>query len=92
MKLIVEFLGLSRRLAQTRERTIHVADRATYRDALTTLATELPALVGPIIVAATHDLVSSQLLMVDGRSAVTDLDSPAHDGQTLILMFAEAGG
>ena len=92
MKLCVEFLGLSRRLAQTKESLVEVGDRATLRSVIRHLAAQYPALVGPVIVPETFDLVSSYMINIDGRRAVTDLDQPARDGQTLILMFVEAGG
>jgi len=92
MKLRVEFLGLSRRLAQTKESLVEVGDRATLRSVLGHLAGKYPALVGPVIVPETFDLVSSYMMNIDGRRAVTDLDQPARDGQRLILMFVEAGG
>ncbi len=92
MKLRVEFLGLSRRLAQTKESLVEVGDRATLRSVLRHLAVQYPALVGSVIVPETFDLVSSYMINIDGRCAVTDLDQPAQDGQRLILMFVEAGG
>ena len=92
MNLTVEFLGLSRRLAQTKESLVTLGDQATFRDALCDLATRFPALVGPIIVPDMFDLVSTHMLNVDGRRVVKDLDTPAQDGQTLLLMFVEAGG
>lgn len=92
MKLTVEMLGLSRRLAQTRESLVEVSDQATFRDVLAQLATRYPALLGQVIVPETFDIVSSHMLNVDGRSIVTDLDAHPQDGQRLILMFVEAGG
>ena len=92
MKLRVEFLGLSRRLAQTKESLVEVGDRATLRSVLRHLAGKYPALVGPVIVPDSFDLAESYMINIDGRRAVTDLDQPARDGQRLILMFVEAGG
>ena len=92
MKLRVEFLGLSRRLAQTKESLVEVGDRATLRSVIRHLAAEYPALVGPVIVPDSFDLAESYMINIDGRRAVTDLDQPAQDGQRLILMFVEAGG
>ena len=92
MRLTVEFLGLSRRLAQTKECLVELEDRATFRGVLRHLASRFPALVGPIIVPSTFDLESSYMVNVDGRRAVTDLDAQPDDGQRLIFMFMEAGG
>ncbi len=92
MKLTVEFLGLARRLAQTKESLIEVNDQATLRDVLRYLAECYPALVGPVIVPQTYDLTSSYLVNLDGRRAAESLDRCLQDGQRLILMFMEAGG
>jgi hypothetical protein len=92
MKLTVEFLGLSRRLAQTRESLVEIDDQATLRDVLRSLAARFPALVGPVIVSGTFDLISSHIINIDGKRAVEDLEVRPQDGQHLILMFVEAGG
>lgn len=92
MKLDVEFLGLSRRLAQTKEVSLVLDDRATFRDVLRELASRFPALVGPVIVPQTFDLVPAHMINVDGRRVVSDLDTQPQDGQRLIIMFVEAGG
>ena len=92
MKLTVELLGLSRRLAQTKESLVEVDDQATFRDVLAQLAARYPALVGPVLVPDRLDIVSSHMINVDGRRVVTDLDAHPEDGQRLILMFVEAGG
>ena len=92
MKLTVEFLGLSRRLAQTKESLVRIEGQASLRDVIRHIAFDFPALVGPVIVPETFDLVSSHMLNIDGRQVVKDLDTTAQDGQRLILMFVEAGG
>ncbi|HHX44596.1 MAG TPA: MoaD/ThiS family protein [Chloroflexi bacterium] len=92
MKLVVEMLGLARRLAQTKESLVEIGDQATFRDVVAQLAERYPALVGPVIVPQTFDIESSHILNVDGRAVVTDLDAHPQDGQRLILMFVEAGG
>lgn len=92
MKLRVEFLGLSRRLAQTKESLVEVGDRATLRSVLRHLAARYPALAGPVIVPETFDLVSSYMINIDGRRADTDLDQRLQDGQRLTLMFVDLGG
>lgn len=92
MKLIVEFLGPSRRLAQTRETTLEVADQATFRDVLCQLATRYPALVGTIILPPTFEISPAFMLNIDGRQAVDDLTAHPAEGQHLIIMVMEAGG
>ncbi len=92
MKLTVEFMGLARKLAQTKSSLVHVSDQATFRDVLCKLAEQYPDLVGPVIVPATHDLESAYMLNVGGRRAVQNLDEPAKEDQRLYLMFLEAGG
>ena len=92
MKLTVEFLGLTRKLAQTKESLVEMDEQATLRDVLCVLAVRFPALVGPVIVPETFDLVSSHLVNLDGRRAAENLDVRLQDGQRLIFMFMEAGG
>jgi molybdopterin converting factor small subunit len=92
VKLNVEFLGLSRHLTQTKECMLEIHDQATLREVLSCLATRFPALIGPVILPETCDLVSSYLVNLDGRHAVRDLTTPLKDGQRLIFMFMEAGG
>ena len=92
MKLAVEFLGLSRRLAQAKESLVEVDDQATLRSVIRHLASQFPALVGPVIVPASFDLAPSYMMNIGGRRVDTDLDQRPRDGQRLILMFVEAGG
>ena len=92
MRLGVEFLGPSRRLARTEGSLVEVGDGATLRSVIRHLAGQYPALVGPVIVPETFDLVPSYMINIDGRRAATDLDQRPQDGQRLILMFVEAGG
>jgi len=92
MKLTVEFLGLSRRLAQAKECLVIMDDQASFRAVLRHLASRFPALVGPVILPDTFDLASSYMINVGGRHVVKDLDAPTEDNQQLLLMFMEAGG
>jgi len=92
MKLTVEFLGLSRRLAQTKESLVEVDDQASLRSVIRHLALQFPALIGPVIVPQVFELSPSYMVNIDGRRAATDLDQRLQDGQRLILMFIEAGG
>lgn len=92
MRLTVEFLGLARRLARTRETSIEIAPAASYRDVTRILAADFPDLVGPVIDPQTCEVVSSYMINLDGRCALHDYDAHPVDGQRLILMFVEAGG
>lgn len=92
MRLTVEFLGLSRRLAQTKESLVEINDQATLRSVIRHLAGRFPALVGPVIVPDTFDLSPAYMLNINGRHVANDLDVPAKDNQRLLLMFLEAGG
>jgi len=92
MRLTVEFLGLSRRLAQVKEVELELDELSTCRDVLKHLADRFPALLGQVIVPDTFALVPSHIINIDGRRAVTDIDARVEDGQRLIFMFAEAGG
>ena len=92
MQLVVEFLGQARRLAQTKETVAHMNEPASFRDVLRWLADHYPALLGPVIVPQSYDIVPFYMLNVDGRRVARDLDARPEDGQRLILMFVEAGG
>lgn len=91
MQLKVEFLGLARELAGAKEGLVEVDASATWRAVLSSLATQYPALVGPVITCP-YDLTPSYMLNVGGRAIVRDLDAPAQTGERVLLMFAEAGG
>ena len=92
MNLTVEFLGLSRGLAQTKESLVTLGGQATFRDVLREVAFRFPALLGSIISPDNFELTPAFMLNVGGRRVVHDLDMPASDGQRLIIMFLEAGG
>jgi molybdopterin converting factor small subunit len=92
MRLTVEFLGLARRLTQTKESLVEIEDQATLRDVLRHLVAQFPSLCGSVIRCESFDLVPSYMLNINGRRAARDLDMPAEDGQRLLLMFLEAGG
>lgn len=92
MRLTVEFLGMSRRLAAAKEAVLDMEETASLRDVLHRLAGDYPALLGPVIDPVSHELVSAYMLNLDGRRAARNLDERPHDGQHLILMYVEAGG
>ncbi len=92
MTLTVEFFGPSRRLVGVSKSLIKVDEQASFRAVIQCLASQFPALVGPVIDSETFDLVSSYMLNVNGKRVVKDLDAKAPQNQRLLLMFAEAGG
>ncbi len=92
MQLKVEFLGLARELAGTKEALVELAPQATWRQVLKSLAAQHPALVGPVIIPDHLELAPSFMFNVGGRAVVRDLDRPAEAGERVLLMFAEAGG
>lgn len=92
MQLKVEFLGLARELAGTKEGLVEIDDRATYRDVVRHLSSRYPSLVGTVIIPDHDDLAPSYMFNVGGRAMVRDLDKPAEAGERVLLMFAEAGG
>ena len=91
MKLNVEFLGVARQLAQTKGYLVEVPDQATYRDVLRSLAAKHPALIGPVIIPKTFDLVRDMRLTVDGLHSVSNLEALPQDGQQITLMFEDIG-
>ena len=92
MPLRVEFLGLARELAGTKEGLLELEQGATWRDVVRHLAAQYPALVGIVIIPDHMDLAPSYMFNVGGRAMVRDLDMPAQTEERLLLMFAEAGG
>ncbi len=92
MQLKVEFLGLARELAGVSACLATLAAGATWRDLICDLASQFPALVGPVILPDSCTLSTAYMLNVNGRTIVRDFDEPVHTGQRLLLMFAEAGG
>ncbi|MBC7254493.1 MAG: MoaD/ThiS family protein [Chloroflexi bacterium] len=92
MELTVEFLGLARQLAQTKECRVTWDGPMSFRQILAYIAEQFPALVGPVIIPETFNLVSYYMLNLNGQRRIADLDAPAADGQRLLLMFTEAGG
>lgn len=92
MQLKVEFLGLARELAGVSESQVTLSEQATWRHLVRGLASQHPALVGPVINPEHYDLSAAYMLNVGGRTIVRDFDTPVQPGQRLLLMFAEAGG
>jgi len=92
MQLKVEFLGLARELAGVSESLVTLSEQATWRDLICGLASQFPALAGPVILPENCTLSTAYMLNVNGRTIVRDFDEPVQTGQRLLLMFAEAGG
>ncbi len=92
MRVRIEFLGLARELAGTKEGLVEIDPPAAWKDVIRHLALQYPSLVGPVIIPDHYTLAPSYMLNVGGRAMVRDLDMPAETEQPLLLMFAEAGG
>ncbi len=92
MQLKVEFLGLARQLAGASESLVALDEGATWRDLIRSLASQYPALLGPVIIPDRYVLTPAYMLNVGGRTVVREYDAPVQPGQRLLLMFAEAGG
>lgn len=91
-KLQIELFGTARRLAQTKELQLEVAESATFRDVVAALARQIPAFLGHIITPDALNLVEPYFFNVDARKVVHDLDGIPEEGKPLLLLFVDAGG
>jgi molybdopterin converting factor small subunit len=91
-KLQIELFGTARRLAQTKELELEVAESATFRDVIAALARQIPAFLGHIITPDARNLVEPYFFNVDARKVVRDLDGTPEEGKPLLLLFVDAGG
>lgn len=94
MELTIEFAGLSRVLTHQSKFTLEVAPDTTYRQLLTILSHQYPALVGEVIHSSLKTLQSSNMLNVNGKHMVqpTEMDLSPSEGDRIILMSILAGG
>jgi hypothetical protein len=92
LHLVVELYGLARHLTGAKETKVEVADDATLRDVARAVGQAHPALLGPIVVPHSGDLVDPYVFSHDGRFVSPSIDVPVTPGERLVLMFVPAGG
>lgn len=88
----VELLGVARLRARTSRVSLDLPRPATLAQALSALALELPALVGPVITETRDGLTAGHVCNVNGRDFVRDTSRPVEPGDRLLIMSSDAGG
>jgi hypothetical protein len=94
MKVTVEFTGGGRAMTGVREVSLNLAEKATYRDVVRTLAQLYPPLIGAIIAEDGNSLLSAMIFSRNGEESIVPalLDQSPEDGDRLILLFFIVGG
>jgi len=91
MNIQVEFFGVPRQRAGTDVTTVELdKDKAYLSDVLLILADRFPELSETCFDGGR--LRSGFVANVDGRRFVTDPHTPLSDGESLLIMSADAGG
>ncbi len=91
MPIRIEFFGLARQRAGVSELLLQVpSGQLPLADVLAAVAREAPQLNGPWI--AGGRLHSSLAANIDGQRFVSDPATPIRDGQSLLILSADAGG
>jgi molybdopterin converting factor small subunit len=94
MKIQVEFLGVFRLAAGTREMTLQIEEDTSFRDLIKFIAEKYPAMDGNMLAGDTGCLLGSNALNYNGRRMIQkeELDECLHDGDQITLMSILAGG
>ena len=92
MELTVEMFGLARRLSGEREVEVQVDNDGTLRDVVVALTERFPALLGPLVVPETYELVEPYFFNYGGRRTARSLEEKPTEGDRLLLFFVTLGG
>lgn len=94
MTVVVEFLGVARIAAGTKEIALQVDDGVTFRDIIRRLGIQYPALMQYVIQPDGETLYPSQILNHNSERIIqTDqMDQSPADGDRITLMSILAGG
>jgi molybdopterin converting factor small subunit len=91
MAIRVEFFGIARQRAGTSQLALDVqAAVVPLGDVLERLAAALPAFAQECLVGGR--LQASLTANLDGQQFVSDPSAPIRDGQSLLILSADAGG
>jgi molybdopterin converting factor small subunit len=88
----VELFGVARLVANTKDVSLPLPPEATLSDVLEALARQLPVLVGRVIRKDRRTLVEGYACNVNGLTFVRSTTSPVRDGDSLVILSADAGG
>jgi len=90
MSIRVEFFGIARQRAGVGELQISALEApASLRDVLAEVAERLPDLAGYVTAGRLDATLTANL---DGQRFVADPETVIEDGQSLLLLSADAGG
>jgi molybdopterin-guanine dinucleotide biosynthesis protein A/molybdopterin converting factor small subunit len=88
----VELFGVARLVANTREVSVALSPGATVSDVLGALAEKLPALVDRVINSDRRTLVDGYACNVNGTEFIRSGAAPVENGDSLVILSADAGG
>lgn len=88
----VELFGVARLVANVKDVSLALDSEATLSDVLEALAAHYPALVGRVIDANRRTLLDGYACNVNGLDFVRSTASPVHQGDSIVILSADAGG
>jgi molybdopterin-guanine dinucleotide biosynthesis protein A len=88
----VELFGVARLVAQARDVSVALSRGATVADVVTALADKIPSLVGRVIAPDRRTLLDGYACNVNGLDFVRSTASPVHQGDSIVILSADAGG
>lgn len=92
MTCTVEFFGVARMIAGTRELTLTLPFDATIAQVLDALSERLPVLAGRVIGAPGAGLLDGYACNLNGLEFVRNTASRVTHGDRIVLLSADAGG
>ncbi len=94
MKITLEFTGLAREVAKTKQTEILAPDGSTYRQVMALAAARFPKLVGLLFHTIDGTLLNSIVLSRNGDEMILPdaMDECPADGDRLIIMGIIVGG
>ncbi len=88
----VELFGVARVMAGVRDVTLDSDVTMTVGELLPALASQCPALVGPVLDAERGGLLAGYVLNRDGREFLLDMDAKVAPNDCVLLLSSAAGG
>jgi molybdopterin converting factor small subunit len=94
LKLTLEFTGLAREIAKTRQTEIEVPDGSTYQQVMARAAARFPKLVGLLFHTDDGTLLNSIVVARNGGEMILPdaMDERPEDGDHLTLVGIIVGG
>ncbi|MGH9308356.1 MAG: MoaD/ThiS family protein, partial [Vicinamibacterales bacterium] len=92
VRCTVELFGVAQLLSGTKEITLDLPDGATLGEALTALAERLPVLVDRVVHADRTRLVEGYACSLNALGIVRNPETRITNGDSLVLLAADAGG